>query len=595
VKNVSKTFSGKTMSLDPIDKQKQEFERTPHSDLNHTDIPIRLPLLRLPDSSKNQRPASTALRAVRLKSSSCWNESSGVSDYSTMIIPVISADPITDAVTSPVQIVSAVAESQITLIRKLVKSSGIYALASIAPPLVTLGLAPFLTRHLSPSDYGAFTLLNNFISLTAGITQLGLGSAFFRAYSYDYSLEKDRRDVLATVTLLLILASSITLIGAALFAPFLTGILLGQPSYKNLIVIAAGIVCAQNLSVPLFSWLRAENRPFFYSLLAISNILVALISSLLLVGLFSLGITGALIAGGSGYVCVAICALLFILQHAGLKIRFDIARNVLAFGVPLVLNVISYWALQVLDRYLLSLFSSLVQTAEYAVAYSLGSALSILVIAPFNLAWPSIQFSIAKRKDAALVFRQTFRLFSMFLLFAAYGLSLAAKSLLDLLFPSAYQSAASIIPIVATSLVFFGVYCVFVSGISIKRMTWVIGIYSTVAAVINLALNLVLIPRYQAMGAAIATLMAYIALAAIAYIVNQRIYPISFEIGKFACALLLGCIFFVGVSSLTQSQPPYIFWSISLASLGLYGGCLFAFAGLPIWMRKFLCQRKEGV
>lgn len=584
------------MSLDPINKQKQEFERTPPSDLNHTEIPIRLPL-RLPDSSKNQSPASTALRAIRLKSSSCWNESSGVSDYSTMIIPVISADSITGAVTSPVQIVSAVAESQITLIRKLVKSSGIYALSSVAPSLVTLGLAPFLTRHLPQSDYGAFTLLNNFISLTAGITQLGLGSAFFRAYSYDYPLDKDRRDVLATVTSLLLLASFITLVGAVIFAPFLAGILLGKSSYSNLIIIAAGIVCAQNLSVPIFSWLRAGNRPFFYSLLAISNILVALISSLLLVGRFSLGITGALIASGSGYVCVAICALLFILQHAGLKIRFDIARNVLAFGVPLVLSVISYWALQVLDRYLLSLFSSLVQTAEYAVAYSLGSALSIVVIAPFGLAWPSVMFSIAKRKDAALVFRQTFRLFSMFLLFAAYALSLAAKSLLDLLFPSSYQTAASIIPIIAASLVFFGLYNIFTIGINIRRKTWLIGCYSAIAAVINLALNLVLIPRYQAMGAATATLLAYIVFATVAYVVNQRIYPIAFEVGKFACALLLGVVFFAGGSLLAaQSQPPYMAWSISFVSLCLYGSCLFVFARPPTRIRKFLPRKeKEGV
>lgn len=64
-------------------------------------------------------------------------------------------------------------------IRQLVKSSGIYALSSLAAPLVSLVLAPFLTRHLSHADYGALAVLNTAIALVAGITQLGLNSAFF--------------------------------------------------------------------------------------------------------------------------------------------------------------------------------------------------------------------------------------------------------------------------------------------------------------------------------------------------------------------------------------------------------------------------------
>src|SRR5205823_2262320 len=147
-------------------------------------------------------------------------------------------------------------------------------------PLVTLGLAPFLTHHLSPRDYGVFTLLNNFISLTAGVTQLGLGSAFFRAYSYDYTSDSDRRAVLATVNFLLVLVSTIIVIMVFLLAPFLSSLLFGQASFSNLIILAAGVVFSQNLAVPVFAWLRAENRPLFYSLLAISNLSISLVANL---------------------------------------------------------------------------------------------------------------------------------------------------------------------------------------------------------------------------------------------------------------------------------------------------------------------------
>src|SRR5579859_3986968 len=54
------------------------------------------------------------------------------------------------------------------LVRDLVKSSGIYAISSLASPLVSLVLAPFLTHSLSSADYGALIVLNTVITLIAG-------------------------------------------------------------------------------------------------------------------------------------------------------------------------------------------------------------------------------------------------------------------------------------------------------------------------------------------------------------------------------------------------------------------------------------------
>ena len=43
--------------------------------------------------------------------------------------------------------------------RDLVKRSIIYAFGSLASPLISLVLAPFLTRHLTRTEYGALALL----------------------------------------------------------------------------------------------------------------------------------------------------------------------------------------------------------------------------------------------------------------------------------------------------------------------------------------------------------------------------------------------------------------------------------------------------
>jgi O-antigen/teichoic acid export membrane protein len=458
--------------------------------------------------------------------------------------------------------------------RTLAKSSGIYALASLSSPLVSLVLAPFLAHHLSPNSYGILTVLTTAIGLTAGITQLGLGSAFFRVYNYEVNDQSARRSVLATVTVLLGLVSIPVAILIALFASTLAGVLLQRPSLGSFVLLAAGVVVVQNLTVPGFAWLRAESRPLFFSILSISNLLIVLSINLLLVGLLHWGVEGSLLATGSGYAFVALCTLPLLLWRSRLKVRRDIAWSLLTFGGPQVLSYISVWVLQLSDRYLLSLMVSLAQAASYAVAYSLGAVLATLVIAPFSLAWPAMMYSVAKRKEAAYIFQVVFRWFSIVLLFVAFAVSIAGSLLLDLLFPKNYHSAAPIIPIVAESIVFYGLYIVFMTGASIRRKTWMPAVFTAVAAVANVGLNLVLIPLYGSAGAAASTLIAYMVLALVAYFANQRIYPVPYEMRRFWLAVACGVTLYIGADVLSLFLSGFWHWPLTIVCLLLYGICL---------------------
>lgn len=500
------------------------------------------------------------------------------SDMPTSILPNIHAGHTTNTETQ--KGTTAGNESQGSVLRKLVKSSGLYALSSVTVPLVSLVLAPFLTHHLSPSDFGALAVINTLIGLCVGITQLGLASAFFRAYSYDLTAPRDRRDVVATTTALLYLVSIPMTIVVAITAPWLANLLFGQSLLGNSVSFAGAVVLLQNLTIPGMSWLRAENRPLSYSLLSIINLLVMLFANIFLVGVLHLGVSGSIIAMGSGYACIVICTIPIIVLRTGIKIRVDIAQNLLAFGLPLTISFVSYWVLQLSDRYLLSRLGSLTITAHYTVAYTLGSAMSVVIMGPFNLAWPTMFFTIAKRKDATEVFKLVFRWFGMFLLFAAFAFTLVATFLLDWLFPVSYRSATFVIPVVAESIAFSGVYSVFMVGVSIKRKTWLIAVFTTVAAIVNFVLNLFLIPLYGAMGAAISTLIAYTILALLGYVANQRLYPIQYEIGTFIIALVLGIGLYIGSVFLAQGQGSLKAWGISLSALVFFGGCL----GLLIYL-----------
>lgn len=475
--------------------------------------------------------------------------------------------------------------------RSLLKNSGIYTLSSLAAPLVSLVLMPFLAHHLSRADYGALAVLNTAIALFAAVTQLGLGSAFFRSYSYDYESQSDRLSVLSTVVVLVSLVSIPVTIAAMIMAPWLAELLLKSPSYSVPVSLAAVAILVQNLTVPGLSWLRAENRAVSYVMLSIANLLVTLGVTIVLVNVMHMGIIGPMIATGAGYAFVLVSTLPLVLLRAGVRPRFDVAWGLLTFGLPNVANYISFWVLQLSDRYLLSHFMSLTQTASYAVAYTLGGALNVFILGPLSLAWPPFAFTIAKRKDAAHIFQIVFRWYSIVLLFAAYGLSLLSIGMLDVLFPPVYHSAAPVIPIITVSIVFWGVYGFFVTGIGIRRKMWLLVMFMTFAALVNVGCNIALIPSYGSIGAAVSTLIAYIVLALIGYIVTQRIYPVPFEIGRFIAALLVGVALYIGSTFLTQSRETHAAWGISIGVFGLYGGCLVLLGLFPALSRK--CKSRQ--
>jgi O-antigen/teichoic acid export membrane protein len=471
----------------------------------------------------------------------------------------------------------------VSLIQNLVKSSGIYALASLTSPLVALLLTPFLTHHLSHSTYGALAVLNTVITLVAGVTELGLHSAFLRAYTYDYETERDRAYVLSTVVILLSLTSIPVVIVGSIAAPQLSVLLVNSSSFSDSIRLAAFVILLQNLTIPGFWWLRAENRAAFSSILSLLNLFATAAATIVLVGTLHMGIAGALIATGAGYAVVVICTIPIILRHAGLRLRFDITWKLLTFGVPNVINLLSGWVLQLSDRYLLGHLGSLSQTASYAVAYSLGGIATSIIIAPFSLAWWSVIYTIAKKDDASRVFQLIFRWFSIVLLLATFGISLLGLSVLDIFFPPAYHSAAPVIPIIAVSTAFSGIYLVVSLGLSIQRKTWLAAILFSSSALLNVGINIILIPPYGAMGAAIATLVAYAVLALMGYIANQRIFPVPFEIGLFIIALSVGIALYTGSDFLAQAQTIYVVWGIHIGAFILYGGYLLLLGKLPNW------------
>ncbi|HET8845962.1 MAG TPA: oligosaccharide flippase family protein, partial [Ktedonobacteraceae bacterium] len=210
-------------------------------------------------------------------------------------------------------------DSQTSFLRQLIQNSGIYALASFVLPLISLVLSPFLTHTLSRADYGALALLTTAITLATGLTQFGLNSAFFRAYNYDYTEAEDKRAVLATLCSILLLSSLTIALLLLLIAPWISLFLFASEEYITPIRLAILAVLLQNMSVPGLAWLRAENRAWPYATLSICNLLINLVATILCVGLWQMGVSGAVLATAAGYALIVLWTLPQALFRAGVR------------------------------------------------------------------------------------------------------------------------------------------------------------------------------------------------------------------------------------------------------------------------------------
>jgi len=469
---------------------------------------------------------------------------------------------------------SSQTEGYLSLVRSFIKNISIYAIASFLIPLSGLILVPFLTHSLSSHDYGAFVVLSTVLDLIGGITQLGLVAAFIRACGYDYESESDQRSVISTVVTILLLTSLPTAMIMLTAAPWLAQLLFNEPSLSGAVRIVAFLLLLKNLVVPGYTWLRIENRAVSYTIISTLALLVNLGATIVLVGILHRGIAGALIAIGCSNACIFICTSFDFLRRINLRFRFDIARSLLFFGLPLVPNYVSLWIMQLADRFLLSHLASLSEAGRYNVAYVLGGILGVVVLSPFLMIWPTAQYTIAKRDDAAHVFRIMFRWYSLFLLFATGGLLLASTAVLYFMFPPSYFSAAPVMPIVAVSIVFYGLYWMLTVGASLERKNWILLLISVVSALLNVGANFVLIPRYGSMGAAVSTLIAYAVLALVTYVMNQRIHPLPLEVGRFGIALCIGTAFYIGCRVLTAGLGIHTTYVVYSCAFVLFSACL---------------------
>ena len=461
-------------------------------------------------------------------------------------------------------------------LKELSKDSAIYGLGDVAVSIVNFLLLPLYVRYLTDVDYGILAQLGAVEVLTKIVARWGLDGSFMRFF-YDSPGREDRQRLASSIFFFLLFSNGVLLLASMLGSRWLASALYSEEGTTALRLVLVNTLVMSFTFLP-FHVLRMEKRAIEYSLLTLARSVVTVVLRLVLIVGFGQGVLGVVLAD----MIVTAILMLVLARHFVPLIRpvfsADILRQSLRFGLPRLPHAAAQQVIAVADKLILPMFRSLGELGVYSMGVSFGLTLKLFLSA-FESAWAPFYYATAREPGAAEVFRTVTTYGVAALVFLAAALSATARDLLDLMTKGRFLDSAPVVAWTSLAVLFQGVYLLTSIGLNLTKRTEYYPVATIAAAIANVALNFVLIPRYGMMGAAWANAAAYALQTAIAFRFSQRFYPLHYEYGRLARITIAGVVAFLA-GWLLPDLP-------ALAAVVLRPATVVAVFGGLLWMSGF--------
>lgn len=392
-------------------------------------------------------------------------------------------------------------------------------IANIVTSLLAFVWTIFTARYLGVSDYGLFGFAVSTTALFNVINDLGMGTQIVRAIATDNSVAEKYLGNAFPLKLMLAIVYFIVI--------FLILIVL-KSSYLTMIVtlLMAFEVVIQNLTGLLNSTFQAFERLKYN---AFSSMIVNGLNFILILGaiFFDLGLFGIVFA----YITANCCALIyniFILRGKFVipKLEVDPAfcKKLLIVGIPFAITGVCYTIYYQIDIIMLTTMVGDYATGMYNATYKLINVLSLFYAIYSAVVFPVMSKLYKSKKNMLnFGFEKSIKYLLLITIPLSFGMSFYASDLIVFVYGTQYAYADAILQILIWTIVFLFVNgaCTNLLNASHKEVS-VTKIY-IIAAIFNICVNFVLIPRYSYIGASVATVLSDILICIICFYVLKQI------------------------------------------------------------------------
>lgn len=455
-------------------------------------------------------------------------------------------------------------------LRHLVADTAVYGLSSAARSLVGLLLVPVYTRVFLPAVYGQYDTLTTMVAFLTLVLTLGMDTGV-TLYFYDNSGEQDRGRMLVTAITTRVVLSSLAALLIHWLAPTLSLLLFDTQEAVWTVRFAVWTAPATALASFLIDLLRLVRRPWIYSLLSIGSLLLGVGLIILFVVGMQWGVSGVF----AGTLFSNLIILPFGLWSTRGLLRLGFSRrwlkDLLRVGLPLVPAAIGGGLLAYANRWFLLNFGSLSDIGLLAVGNKVSAPL-VLLTAGFQRAWTPFALSVQNQENARAIYAQTLTYFLTLSGAVAVASGVFAHEALLLFTTPDYVAGHVVAGPMAFQIIADTSYYIFTIGLLITKKTKWLAYSIPVASLGGLILNLLLVPSFKFVGAALASMLSYILSAGLAYAMSQREYRVPYQ-GSKILSLVLLCVgtWAVGVSISIESIWVSLLLK-GLLMLGFVGG-----------------------
>jgi len=397
---------------------------------------------------------------------------------------------------------------------KFGKNILIYAVADMIGRAMGLIISPFMTRLLTPEEYGTLGLLSATWALVALLQFGGMDTSYqlFRVRETD-----DQEKILTTATIVATLSTLVTL-GLFSVAAFSGSWL---RNYAKVSHIQLGWYLVGVIPTVLISWylyiFRFQHKPLPF---ARTNLLSKVISNfILLLFLFltppgnrlTVLFTGIFVTQG-----LSLAWALWELRRSSLwpysrhAFSFDLALEMLRYGVSFIPGAMTYAAVVSMDRLMVGWLAGPKEVALVHLALNLGSV-ALMFRIWFSLVWnPSLVEWLATKNPSIYLPKLQLALLGLSTIFFPFTCLIAVWSdwLVAFLYPLEYLPIVPLVPVVVLVGTFSTLSLVAIATIIMDPSPKYYFVIYICALIITVCIGFLTVPHLGALGAILGTLGA---------------------------------------------------------------------------------------
>lgn len=457
--------------------------------------------------------------------------------------------------------------------KTIFKHSTLYSIGNLMRKLSGVIILPLIQTYLTEEEFGVYTLLETVFLFVLALSGWGVKSGFSRWY-HDMASDKDRKSLFFTVGVFNYSVSTLmTVLMGIILYNFSVPFLKYELSARVIILFSLSGLFRLMYDLP-FVVLRLQQRVKKQTTYASLNVILLISATYIFLELDDQPFEAIYKAQFFSNIITFLLLIPLLVKNSKIRILGAQLKEMIGYGLPLAISNILTVFLSLSDRHIINQYINAAESGNYGLASKVSNLLEMVVVASFITSFTFYYYKAMNHPDMMRVFRKQQRFFLIILALAGIAITLFAPEIIWVVSGAEayYQEGVILIPFLTLGLMFGAMRQLFTLPLNKHKKTKVISKILIIGGVINFGLNMLLVPEYGKVGAALATLFVQLISMIWFYREARKYEVVSLNLIENLKLLLVWSVF--AVVTIYMPGTPWVTLHVKIVSLVGFVLCL---------------------